>query len=70
MMSGYEMADLCELSREDLMALRTKCGREAHTARDRGPAARAVGHHAPGSGGKGSGGSTARGAEGRIRSPV
>ena len=26
-MFGYEMADLCELAVEDLMALRTKCGR-------------------------------------------
>ena len=26
-MFGYEMADLCELAIEDLMALRTKCGR-------------------------------------------
>ena len=27
MMFGYEMADLCELSLDDFMALRTKCGR-------------------------------------------
>ena len=27
MIFGYEMADLCKLRLEDLMALRTKCGR-------------------------------------------